>query len=133
MASIRGSDAALRSTRTLGGMGVIDSASIFPSLGASARLYWRSFIYAWLAPVFVLIVWPLLGVLGALSTKLSAVISFLIVIVPTMMFANYKARRPLQDGKIPRVHFVIWANLVPFVVWVTLLSIIFVPLLILGD
>jgi hypothetical protein len=107
------------------------SSSSFPSLGGSARLYWRSFIYAWLEPVFILVAWPTLGAFGLLSTSRSAAISLFVVIAPTFFFADYKARRPLREGKVTRLHYVVWATLIPFAIWVALLSLIFVPALLL--
>ena len=119
--------------RSHGVEALVERSKVHQTPLASAKLYWRDFIFAWLEPVILLIIWPILGALDLLANSRNALIVFLLVVIPAFWFADHKARRPLRSGQIPKSHFILWAMIIPFAIWTALIALIFVLLHIMGE
>jgi hypothetical protein len=87
-----------------------------PTLIAAGKVFWRTFAPAWAFPVVLLLI-------SVGSDRLGhPLLAWWIFGMPFFFWAFFRATRPWLNGQIRYWHQVFWGMLVPFMVFVVLVS-----------
>jgi hypothetical protein len=97
--------------------------SYWKGLGASARLHWQYFVFAWMFPVFVYATFVVMSSLGVVSARAS--VWFLLMVVAVLLLFGWIAITPCRRRSVTAVQAAIWIIVVPILIFCALDSLPF--------